>query len=187
MVLTRPFMRVGNRVVDSPPVKLGDNILTATAASVSFVVPTGYDELILFWHDVYGNGGADQAITMTFNSDTAGNYDTSRQAFGAASSTTNAASGIILDYCGDTDDDQMYANGFITIFNRLAQEKVCIGTANWYDKADVQINDVNGRHIEAKWRNTTAAIFSITRTPSSGSLVVNSRFTLLGIATKDGR
>ena len=113
-------LRAGNRVVGSPPVLLGDTILTAVAASVSFVVPTGYDILFLYWHDVYGDNAAATAMRMRLNSDTGNNYDYSEVNFGSASSTTNAGAYILLGYIGDTDGDQLHQNGIVTIFNRIS-------------------------------------------------------------------
>ena len=112
---------IGNRVVDSPPDLLGDTILAAAATSVSFVVPKGYDILLLSWHDVNGDHIAWTQLQLTFNGDTAGNYDETRQNFGTASSTTNAASEVTIGFCGDTDGTLSHTNGFVTIFNRATQ------------------------------------------------------------------
>ena len=173
----------GNRVVDNPVELIGDQILTGTVASVSFVVPAGYGILLLEWHDVYGDSIASRDIYLTFNSDTAGNYDDSMELFGTASSTNNAGSEIILGEIGDTDGIQQHSSGFLVIFNRASQEKVVIGTRFRVDKADGSgtIEDVFGYHIEGKWRNTTNSITLLTISASVNSMVVGSRFILLGV------
>ncbi len=184
MLAIRRHLR--NAVVDSPPVLLGDTILAAAASSVSFVVPKGYDILIFMWHHAKGDNVAPQALRLTFNGDGAGNYDHSRRAFNLASDTTNGAAFILFDFVGETAAADWIANGFVTIFNRAAQEKVVIGTVDNIKTVGVDAHDAFGRHIEAKWRNTSDEIILVTITASVGNIIAASRFTILGISTKGG-
>lgn len=186
MSIATKYLR--NAVVNSPPVKLGDKILTATAASVSFVVPTGYDILLLSWHNVYITDNDLQNLELTLVGST-GEYDHSFIALGTASSTTNAQDLIIIGQCGDDDAVKRISAGFVTIFNRLAQEKVVIGleTGFYNSAANGTDDDVFGYHIEAKDRTTDEEISAVTITASNSKLfAVDSRFILLGINTKEG-
>lgn len=180
-----------NAVVDSPPVKLGDTILTGTTASVSFVVPLRYDMLLLSWDDVYGDQIADQLIELTLLSSGSG-YDDSYIALGTASNADNNTAGITLGTFGDidtgpADGEHYFSSGHVIIFNRNGYEKVVIGTEVHYsdDTGATAPEDVFGYHIEAKDRDT-GVITAVTLTPSAGNFT-QGRFTLLGIATKDGR
>ena len=175
-------------MVDSPPVLLGDTILAATAASVSFVVPTGYDVLLLYWNNVYITDNELQGLLLTLVSG-AGEYDYSRQAHNAASTTTHTADYIKLDYVGDNDGVKQISSGYVTIFNRASQEKVVIGYVNHFDNSGGGgADDCEGLHLEGKDRDTSSAITSITITAENSKLfATTSRFILLGIATKDGR
>ena len=184
---SRRYIR--NAVVDSPPVLLGDKILLATVASVSFVVPIGYDILLLSWSNVYVTDDDLQNLELTLVGG-AGEYDHSFIALGTASSTTNAQNLIRIGQCGDDDAVKRISAGYVTIFNRLAQEKVVIGleTGFYNSAANGTDDDVFGYHIEAKDRTTDEAISAVIITASNSKLfAVASRFTLLGIATKDGR
>lgn len=161
--------------------KLGDVTLAATASSVSIGVPTRYDMLMLFWCGVYGDQASDQYMELTFNDDTGSNYDWSRKNFGTSSGTTNADGSIQLGLFGDTGDAEYHMNGMVVIFNRAAQEKVVIGTYANFSSGGAADEDITGQHIEAKWRNTSAAITKVTLTADSGNFAIASRFTLLGI------
>ena len=176
-----------NAVVDSPAVLLGDSILTATTASVSFVVPTGYDILLMYWHDVYGNRAAAQNLRFRFNGDTGANYDVSPATFGTASSTTNGATTLSTQNFGDTGNTQAHVSGYAVIFNRASQEKVFIGHGTIHETGGVNQHDLTGAHFEAKWRNTSDEIYTILIYPNAESFVAGSRFTLLGIKTKENR
>ncbi len=164
---------------------IAQTTLQAPAASVSLVVPSGYEILFLEWSDVYGNSIASRDLYMTFNGDTAGNYDGSMQQFGAASITSNAELEILIGAIGDTDGIQQHSSGFATIFNRDGAEKVVIGTRFRVDKADGSgtIEDVVGYHIEGKWRTTSGVITTLTITASANNMTAGSRFILRGLRT----
>lgn len=191
-VITSPALRhYRNAVVDSPAVLLGDTILTATASSVSFVVPTGYDILILSWSEVYTDNGSAITLELTLVSG-AGGYDYSYEPLGTASSdgganAQNAVNLIKLGVCDNAAANLWRSNGFVTIFNRVAQEKVVIGMENIFKKGTTNTDDVVGYHIEGKDRDTSSAITKVTVSASANNFVADSRFILLGISTKDGR
>lgn len=175
-----------NAVVDSPAVLLGDKILTAAVSSVEFVVPKGYDVLFLEWSEVYTDNGSAITLELTLVSGTGG-YDDSYVALGSASSTVNAVNGITIGTCDDAAANLWRSNGFVTIFNRAAQEKVVIGLETIFKKGTTNTDDVLGYHMEAKDRDTSSAIIQVTITASAGNFTADSRFILLGIRTKDGR
>ncbi len=175
------FREYRNAVVDSPVELLDDQILLTTAASVSFVVPTGYGILLLKWSDVYGDDAALRSMNLTFNSDTGGNYDYSRQLFGDASSTVNAQTEISIGVMADTDGVEDHSSGILIILNRTSQEKVTIGHDVQVRKAGASAEDLFGVHSEGKWRNTSDEIASLTVTPAVGNFAANSRFILLGV------
>ncbi len=156
---------------------------TATGASVTLpTIPAGYGMLWLFWSDIFGDNDTNDFMDMTFNSDGAGNYDHSRKPFGTTSGTTNAAAYIELAIFGDDLDDLLHSTGFVTIFNRTAQEKVAIGSHVMVEKSALaEAEDVIGYHTEGKWRNTSAEISTITLTPRSSAFTGTGKFYLFGL------
>lgn len=174
----------GTRVVKGA-VLLDDQILTAAASSVDLVVPSGYDVLLLYWHDVYGDRAGNQELELTFNDDSGNNYDRSIRYFGSASATSNGVAFIPVGVFGDTGDSEYHSNAVFTIFNRASQEKVVIGVECYYDSGGAADEDVTGRHMEAKWRNASVPITKITLSASANNIVANSRFILMGVNTKE--
>lgn len=163
---------------------ISETTLTAAASSVEINVPAGYEILFLEHHSVYGDNIAVQWLDMTFNGDTAANYDYSRQSFNSAGSTSNAQSLIQIGACGDTDGNEPHDNGIHVIFNRASQEKVVMGTRHYFmGKTGGIGDDCYGVHNEAKWRNTSDPITLITITASVGNFTANSKFILRGLRT----
>ena len=177
----RSVFTTANRVVDNPVELIGDQILLAATASVSFIVPVGYGILLLFWHDLYGDQATNQSLKTRFNGDAGANYDVSQVAFGSASSTLNASTFAVFAIFGRTDPNETHNSGFITIFNRAGQEKVIIGTECQVFKAGGAVEDVFAQHLEGKWRNTSAEINAILLYASAGNMTAGSCFTLLGV------
>ncbi len=138
--------------------------------------PPGYGMLWLFWHDVQGDHNDAQFLTMTMAGGN-GEYDHSLQAFGTASSTSNAANVINIGLIADDDGEDRASSGFACIFNRLAQEKVIIGTSIYAEGGD---EDVHGYHLEAKDRTTDEEVSTITIAPAAGNLDAG-KFWLIGV------
>ena len=156
---------------------------TATGASVTLpTIPAGYGILWLFAHDIGGDNTAIKYITLRFNSDTGNNYDFSLQQYGSASSTTNASTYILIGSIADSDAQDFHSNSLFTIFNRTSQEKVVIGNETFYDNgAGAGADDLIGIHSEAKWRNTTNEISTLTLTPTAGNFAGSGKFWLFGV------
>ena len=171
----------GGKVAGSPPVLLDSYEVTGTDTSVTLgPVPTGYGELILIWDDVQGDDNTIRNIQMTLVSG-AGGYDYSLQAFGTASSTTNAADFIVIGITADDDGIDAVSSGQVRIFNRSGQEKVVIGTTAYFDNsAGGGADDLVGSHCEGKDRNTSAEISSVTVAPAAGNFDAG-KFYLVGI------
>ncbi len=160
----------------------------AIGASVTLpTIPAGYGMLWLFLHDVYSDHNDWSYGGMTFNGDSGGgsnNYDdVLYSAFGSASSTSNGTDFIITSLNGDVDASKTHGAGFVTIFNRAAQEKVVIGTLVSYREATATSNahDLSGYHKEAKWRNTSDEINSIVITPVVGNFAGSGKIWLFGV------
>ena len=172
--------------VPTPPgawTLIEDILLVGPVASVSFVgIAVGYAILWLFWHDVYGDNAANQDLRLTFNGDGGNNYDHSIQAYNSATNTVNGTAFILIGRCGDTDGNEMYSSGKLTILNRATHRKVTRGEDGIEYAAGALINDTTGRHLEGKWRNVADEISIVTITPSVGNFVAGSRFILLGMA-----
>ncbi len=157
--------------------------LTAPAASVTITVPSGYEILFLEWSNVYGDQAAVTTGELTMVSG-AGGYDDSYVSFGGASATTNAANSITIMSFGDTGATKIVSSGSVVIFNRASQEKVVIGTETYFDdSAGAGADDLVGKHIKGKDRDTSNAITSLTIIPSAGNLAANSRFIVRGLST----
>ena len=154
----------------------------ATGASVTLpTIPSGFERLWLFAHDVYGNSTSLRYPQITFNGDTGANYDYSGAAFGSASSTSNAQPNITVGDYSDTNGVKRHLHECLEISNRAGQEKVIIGTVVTHDDGGVSEDDVVGYHIEAKWRNKTDEIATITYTPSASDFAGSGKFYLFGL------
>ena len=161
---------------------IGSHEVSGTEASVTLpTIPPGYAMLWLFWHNIQGDSTAFRAIQMTLVSGASG-YDHSRQAFGTASSTTNAADFIDIGGMADSDDRKYRANGYAVIFNRAGQEKVIIGAVGrWRDtNAVAGANDMEGRHLEGKDRDASSEISSVALAPADGNFTAG-KFWLIGV------
>ncbi len=160
---------------------IGSHEVSGTEASVTLpTVPAGYGMLLLFWHDVQGDDNAAQNILLTMAGG-AGEYDTSHQAFGAASSTVNAQSALIIGTIADDDGVDRVSSGYALIFNRLAQEKVVIGASVYFDNSGgAGADDLIGTHFEGKDRTTDEEISSLTVAPAAGNFDAG-KFWLVGL------
>lgn len=161
------------------------NTWEGTGAQASIIlsqIPAGYDILILEWENLIVNNAAIQNLQLTMAGG-AGEYDYSNLAFGTTSTTQNAANFILLGTCGDVPGVGRKSNGSVKIFNRLANEKVCIGTEVGVATAQTTLHDLFGFHIEAKDRTVDEEISTMTITPAAGSLMGGSRARVIGIST----
>ncbi len=152
-----------------------------TGSSFSFTVPSGYEQLLLFWDTVYGDSNSGQEMRLTFNSDGGAYYDHSDSGLGSASSTENADTNISMEFFGDLDGEDRYTYGYCTIFNRKGQEKVLIGPSIRFPQGGAGPNDLLVFHREAKWRNKEDEISTITLTASVGNFATPTKVWLLGV------
>jgi len=145
--------------------EIEDIQLDAPAASVSFAgIPAGYAMFLLLWHDVYGDNILQKDLYLRFNGDSGNNYDFSLRPFGTASDTNHALGYIQIASVGDTDGHEIHGTGQLWISNRATHEKVVTGFEYTVHKGGAHVEDVIGRHIEAKWRNVADEISTITIT-----------------------
>ena len=149
---------------------IGSHEVSGTEASVTFpTIPTGYGMLMLFFHGLEGDTTGNENTKLTFNGDTDNNYDRALQQYGSASSTAYGSAYAGIAIMGDSDDRELFTSGFMTIFNRAGQEKVVIGSSNYFSQTNMAgtIHDFAASHVLCKWRNTATEINTLTLTPTA--------------------
>ena len=160
---------------------IGSKDLTSGTTWTSPTIPSGYSQLWLFIHDIYGATAGNQGLRIRFNGDTSAFYDFSEVDFNTATTTNHAAPYIAVSLFGDTADSEFHSHGFFSISNRKGQEKVVIGTESRHESGGANDEDINGFHIEAKWRNKEDEISSVTLYASTGNFAGSGKVWLLGV------
>ena len=158
------------------------DILTTTAASVTFsAIPATYTDLVLRYF-AKQNAGGQQYIVITLNGDTSTVYsDTSLNGNGSAASSSrdsNAApTGIFGSVLGGTGDDG-FNSGEIYIPSYTANQNKPLSMIN------VTEDNATAANIDAValLYRSTSAITSIEFKPGANSLVSGSSFYLYGIS-----
>ena len=153
--------------------------LSSTSASVTFSsIPSTYTDLVLVCN--IGISVSGQTVQTIFNGDTGSNYsftelagDGSTSSSGRLSSRTNIYSGLAVAPSTDLSCTLVFN---INNYSNTTTYKVLISRESTNGAGTYQgVNTVVGL-----WRST-AAIYEINFTPSTGDFIVGSTFTLYGI------
>jgi hypothetical protein len=160
---------------------ISSNVLGSSAASVTFSsIPATYTDLVLRISDRLDNAGTSTNSNVQFNGDTATNYSRivlagSGSAASSSLNATQAFSRYLSNGGGTTastfDSTEIYIPSY-----QVSQNK----PLSIFTVTETNATAVDMQITASLWRNT-AAITSITLTPSSGNYVSGSSFYLYGI------
>ena len=169
------------------PVKLDEQLLGTTAASITFVnpLPTGFRHLFI---EMYARGDAAVTtlrVTLRFNNDSGANYNEQENYSHGATNVPSEALSIstpqpilipgasgTAGYFGVGTIRVLHYQG--TVGNKLAICEFAVNTS------DTTGNGYRG-DSQVEWHTTATAITRIDLIPASGNFVAGSLFTLWGI------
>lgn len=163
------------------------NTLTATTASVTITVPSGYNSLNFSWHSRTTSANTNDDLSLTLNSDSGANYDW--QIVATLNTTTTAtvsigSTGIRLGTTvGGTGSAGYFGNGnvWLTGVGQAGSGHNLTVTGNWYACWSNTAATSSSGTVGALYRPSTA-ITSVTITPNGGvSFAAGSVFSLYGL------
>lgn len=168
-------------------VKIDDQLLASTAATITFVnpLPTGFRHLLIDWYARGDTAAVVAEVRLHFNNDGAANYDYEQ-------ARANASAWSVAEVIPAT-------------FISLGRIPAANATANYFGSGDAKIRHYNGavgnKQVvstyqvawdnltgdqetgiwSGKWRTTATAVTRIDLFPSAGNFLTGSLFTLWGI------
>ena len=159
--------------------------LSATTASVTITIPSGYGSLDLSWHARTTSANTSDNMLLRFNNDSGANYDWQIVAGLNTTVTTTPSIGatslLIGTAVGGTGTSGYFSNGVarITGASQAASGHVLTVTGSWYacwsnTAATSQAGTTGGLYIPS------ASITSLTLLPAAGSFAAGSVFSLYG-------
>lgn len=171
----------------SMPVKIDDQLLGASAASVTFVnpLPTGFRHLLIEWYARGDTAAGNTSVLMRFNNISTTTYDGGR-----VEDTNNTVAGI--DGAGNTSlgigfmpaasaTANYFGAGQAKVFHYNGTTGNKIVLAESFQMNADTVGSILNERLGGKWRTTATAITRIDLLPGAGNFVAGSLFTLWGI------
>jgi hypothetical protein len=165
-------------LTSSVPLLYTAQYVSATTASVTLAVPSGFNTLEVRWRAKGTTASAALQLYLQFNGDTGGNYNWE---VNQVNNTTVAGSqGSAVDQIqvgtmtGATSTANYFASG---MFQASGASDAFYKTVTGTGSAFVTTSNMYAGVYSGQW-SSTAAITSMLLFPASGSLAVGSRFSL---------
>jgi hypothetical protein len=170
-------------IVTDGHVEVGGGGSASVTLPSSGSIPATYHHLQIVWQGVCTDAGV-QDVRLIFNADTGNNYDYSQHLAGQGShSATSARTGanILVGATVPSGQANLAASGVIHIPNYAGAFYKTLHALSHRQDTLADGNHMYAMQYGGMWRNT-AAITSITLTPSAGSWGQYSTFTLYGLS-----
>lgn len=176
-----------NSAYATVPVKIDDQILAATATTITFTnpLPTNFRHLLIEWYARGDNAATNIKIGLRFNNISTATYDWQIVQGSAAAAAGVESIGATSIQAGTipaaTATANYFGGGSIKIFHYQGAvgNKVAIGESG-FSLADTTTNQFY-QGVMGKWRTTATAVTRIDLIASAGNFIIGSVFTLWGI------
>lgn len=165
---------------NNTPQLYSNTYISATTASVTLTVPSGYNNLEVVWRARCSDANAGEQLYLRLNGDSGSNYlwEVTQGNNATAAATTSGAATTFIQIgtvCAASATANYFSSGRFTVAGAsdTANYKTACGTG----AAFAATNNMWSGVYSGQW-NSTAAVTSITLQGATGSFVAGSRFSL---------